>query len=110
MRIEVGYGLEGALPDATANRIIQQDIAPAFKRGDYYDGINTGVDRIMRVIEGEPLPEPEFSPPAAGIPDCSISCRSCSSSRSSAARSFGACSVAWVAHSPPAAWSVSSPG
>ncbi len=68
VRIEVGYGLEGALPDATANRIIQQDIAPAFKRGDYYDGINTGVDRIMRVIEGEPLPDPEFSPPAAGIP------------------------------------------
>ena len=68
VRIEVGYGLEGALPDATANRIIQQDIAPAFKRGDYYDGINTGVDRIMRVIEGEPLPAPEFSPPAAGIP------------------------------------------
>jgi uncharacterized protein len=68
VRLEVGYGLEGALPDATANRIIQQDIAPAFKRGDYYDGINTGVDRIMRVIEGEPLPEPEFNPPAAGIP------------------------------------------
>ena len=68
VRIEVGYGLEGALPDATSNRIIQQDIAPAFKRGDYYDGINTGVDRIMRVIEGEPLPEPEISPPAADIP------------------------------------------
>jgi uncharacterized protein len=68
VRIEVGYGLEGALPDATANRIIQQDITPAFKRGDYYNGISTGVDRIMRVIEGEPLPEPEFSPPAAGIP------------------------------------------
>ena len=43
-------------------------VSPAFKRGDYYGGINTGVDRIMRVIEGEPLPEPEFSPPAAGIP------------------------------------------
>ena len=68
LRIEVGYGLEGALPDATANRIIQQDIAPAFKRGDYYDGINTGVDRIMRVIDGEPLPEPEISSPAADIP------------------------------------------
>ncbi len=68
VRIEVGYGLEGALPDATANRIIQQDITPAFKRGDYYDGISTGVDRIMRVIEGEPLPEPEFSSPASGIP------------------------------------------
>ena len=68
VRLEVGYGLEGALPDATANRIIQQDILPSFKRGDYYGGINTGVDRVMRVIEGEPLPEPEFSPPAAGIP------------------------------------------
>jgi uncharacterized protein len=67
VRIEVGYGIEGALPDATANRIIQQDILPSFKRGDYYDGINTGVDRIMRVIEGEPLPEPELSPPGAGL-------------------------------------------
>ena len=67
VRIEVGYGLEGAMPDATANRIITQDIVPSFKRGDYYDGINTGVDRIMRVIEGEPLPEPELSPPAAGV-------------------------------------------
>ena len=68
VRIEVGHGLEGALPDATANRIIQLDITPPFKRGDYYDGINTGVDRIMRVIEGEPLPEPEINPPAADIP------------------------------------------
>ena len=68
VRIEVGYGLEGALPDATANRIITQDIGPSFKRGDYYGGVNTGVDRIMRVIEGEPLPEPEISPPAARVP------------------------------------------
>jgi uncharacterized protein len=68
LRIEVGYGLEGALPDATANRIIQQDITPAFKRGDFYGGITVGVDRIMRVIEGEPLPEPEISPPAAEVP------------------------------------------
>lgn len=68
IRIEVGYGLEGALPDATANRIIQQDIAPSFRRGDYYGGITDGVDRIMRVIEGEPLPEPEINPPAADIP------------------------------------------
>lgn len=68
VRIEVGYGLEGALPDATANRIIQQDILPSFRRGDYYGGINTGVDRVMRVIEGEALPEPELNPPAAGVP------------------------------------------
>jgi len=68
VRIEVGYGLEGALPDATANRIIQQDITPSFRRGDYYGGITDGVDRIMRVIEGEALPAPEISPPAAAIP------------------------------------------
>jgi uncharacterized protein len=68
MRIEVGYGLEGALPDATANRIIQQDITPAFRRGDIYGGITVGVDRIMRVIEGEPLPAPEIRPPAAEVP------------------------------------------
>jgi uncharacterized protein len=68
VRIEVGYGLEGALPDATANRIIEQDITPQFKRGDYYGGISTGVDRIMRVIEGEPLPAPELSPPADNVP------------------------------------------
>jgi uncharacterized protein len=68
VRIEVGYGLEGALPDAIANRIIQQDIVPPFKRGDVYGGISTGVDRIMRTIEGEPLPAPELSPPAANVP------------------------------------------
>jgi uncharacterized protein len=68
VRIEVGYGLEGALPDATANRIIQDDIVPPFRRGDYYGGISTGVDRVLRVIEGEPLPEPELSPPSKGVP------------------------------------------
>ena len=48
--------LEGALPDATANRIIEEDIVPQFRRGDYAGGIATGVDRMLRVIEGEPLP------------------------------------------------------
>lgn len=68
VRIEVGYGLEGALPDATANRIIQEDIVPQFRRGDYYGGIGTGVDRILRVIQGESLPEPELNPPSAAVP------------------------------------------
>ncbi|MGI9245610.1 MAG: TPM domain-containing protein, partial [Steroidobacteraceae bacterium] len=68
VRIEVGYGLEGALPDATANRIVQLDVLPSFKRGDFYGGITDGLDRIMRVIEGEALPEPEISPPAADVP------------------------------------------
>jgi uncharacterized protein len=71
VRIEVGYGLEGALPDATANRIIDEVIVPAFRGGDYYGGISTGVDRMLRVIEGEPLPEPERRSPAAGVPGLS---------------------------------------
>jgi uncharacterized protein len=68
VRIEVGHGLEGALPDATANRIIDETILPAFRRGDVYGGISTGVDRMLRVIEGEALPEPELNPPSAGVP------------------------------------------
>ena len=58
LRIEVGYGLEGALTDAIANRIIQQDIVPRFRAGDYYGGIAAGVDRIIRVVDGEALPAP----------------------------------------------------
>ncbi|MGJ8515393.1 TPM domain-containing protein [Carnimonas bestiolae] len=56
LRIEVGYGLEGALPDATANRIIDEYISPAFRSGNFAEGISQGVDRITRVIDGEPLP------------------------------------------------------
>lgn len=58
LRIEVGYGLEGALNDATSKRIIDDIIVPYFKQGDFYGGINRGVDAMMRVIDGEPLPEP----------------------------------------------------
>jgi uncharacterized protein len=58
LRIEVGYGLEGVLPDATAKRIIEDDITPQFRSGDFYAGINAGVDRIMKVVDGEPLPPP----------------------------------------------------
>jgi uncharacterized protein len=58
LRIEVGYGLEGVLNDATASRIIREAIVPRFREGDFYGGINAGLDRMMRVIDGEPLPEP----------------------------------------------------
>lgn len=58
LRIEVGYGLEGALNDATANRIIDEIIVPRFKRGDFYAGIEAGLAAMMRVVEGEPLPPP----------------------------------------------------
>lgn len=56
MRIEVGYGLEGVLTDATANRILDEIVAPRFQAGDFYGGIEQGADRIMRLIDGEPLP------------------------------------------------------
>ena len=62
LRIEVGYGLEGALNDATSKRIISEIITPRFKQGDFYGGITAGVDQIIRVIDGEPLPEPKAKP------------------------------------------------
>ena len=68
VRIEVGYGLEGAVPDAIANRIIDGEIVPSFRRGDFYGGLALGTDRLIRVIEGEPLPEPERRAPAAEVP------------------------------------------
>jgi uncharacterized protein len=58
LRIEVGYGLEGALPDAVAKRIIAEDIVPHFKQNDFYGGINAGVSRMISVVEGEALPAP----------------------------------------------------
>lgn len=58
LRIEVGRGLEGALPDATASRIINEIIVPLFKKGDFAGGIEAGVQRIIKVIQGEPLPVP----------------------------------------------------
>jgi uncharacterized protein len=58
LKIEVGYGLEGILPDAIAKRVIEDDIVPRFKEGDFYGGIRAGADRIMRVVEGEKLPPP----------------------------------------------------
>jgi uncharacterized protein len=66
LRIEVGYGLEGALNDATSKRIISEIITPRFKQGDFYGGITAGVDQIIRVVDGEPLPEPKAMP-AGGI-------------------------------------------
>jgi uncharacterized protein len=59
LRIEVGYGLEGALTDATTKRIIDEDITPKFKAGDFAGGVSAGVDRMIRVIDGEKLPAPE---------------------------------------------------
>ena len=59
MRIEVGRGLEGALTDVTSSRIINDTIAPLFKQGDFNGGVNAGLDQMIRVIDGEPLPAPD---------------------------------------------------
>ena len=59
MRIEVGYGLEGAVPDAVAKRLIEEEFIPRFREGDFYGGLRAGLDRLMRVIDGEPLPPPK---------------------------------------------------
>jgi uncharacterized protein len=68
LRIEVGYGLEGSLTDVTASRIISEIITPKFRSGDFDGGISDGVERIIAVIDGEPLPAPQatqsFSAPA----------------------------------------------
>jgi uncharacterized protein len=59
LRIETGYGLEGALTDVAARRIIDEIITPKFRTGDFAGGISAGVDRIISAIDGEPLPAPE---------------------------------------------------
>lgn len=53
VRIEVGYGLEGALPDATSNQIIRNIVIPRFREGAYYEGIDAGVDGIIAATKGE---------------------------------------------------------
>jgi uncharacterized protein len=58
VRLEVGYGLEGIVPDAVAKRIIADTITPYFKDGDYAGGIDAGVVQLMKLIEGEVLPPP----------------------------------------------------
>jgi uncharacterized protein len=59
LRIEVGYGLEGALTDVTARRIIDEVIVPRLKTGDFAGGIAAGLTRIIGVVDGEPLPVPQ---------------------------------------------------
>lgn len=61
MRIEVGYGLEGALPDATCNQIITKTLRPAFQSSDYYGGVNQAVDQIIAATKGEYQAEPAAS-------------------------------------------------
>ncbi|MFT4256392.1 MAG: TPM domain-containing protein [Pseudoxanthomonas sp.] len=61
VRIHTGYGLEGAIPDATASRVIQEYMAPKFRSGDYGGGLIDGTAVLVKLIDGEPLPEPVSS-------------------------------------------------
>lgn len=69
MHIEVGYGLEGVIPDAIANRVIEETILPFFKQGDFYGGVQAGVNRLMRLVDGEPLPPQARDPSWNGLND-----------------------------------------
>jgi uncharacterized protein len=57
VRIEVGYGLEGAIPDAIAKRVIEEIVLPRFRAGDLPGGIEAGVDSLIGLVDGERLPE-----------------------------------------------------
>jgi uncharacterized protein len=59
LRIEVGYGLEGAIPDSVAKRVIDERITPRFRDGDFYGGVRDGVDQLIKLAEGEKLPPPQ---------------------------------------------------
>lgn len=66
LRIEVGYGLEGAIPDARAKQVIENVIAPRFRQGDFAGGVEAGADALMKLIEGEELPAPTRGQAPAG--------------------------------------------
>lgn len=61
VRIEVGRGLEGVIPDAVANRIVEDVMIPFFKQGDFHGGLSEGIDNLFALIRGEPLPAPADS-------------------------------------------------
>ncbi|NLR65547.1 TPM domain-containing protein [Chitinophaga varians] len=63
IRIETGYGMEGAVPDAVANEIIAQIIKPAFREGQYYQGLDKAVDAIIKAAAGEYKGDPRQSKP-----------------------------------------------
>ncbi len=58
VRLEVGYGLEGAIPDAATARIIREYLAPKFRADDYFGGISDALGALTQLVNGEPLPAP----------------------------------------------------
>jgi uncharacterized protein len=68
VNIQVAATLEGAIPDITAGRIINEQIIPAFRAGDFAGGLNKAVDSIAKLVAGEKLPPPSARPPSTGAP------------------------------------------
>jgi uncharacterized protein len=62
MRLEVGYGLEGSLPDVLCDQILRNIVRPRFRQGDYYGGINAGIDAIISATKGEFKADPRKKP------------------------------------------------
>ncbi|MFN4161828.1 MAG: TPM domain-containing protein, partial [Stenotrophomonas sp.] len=69
VRIEPGYGLEGAIPDAIANRVIQEYLAPRFRDNDYAGGLADASAALVKLIDGEALPAPVSTHRATRNPD-----------------------------------------
>ncbi len=69
MRIEVGYGLEGVIPDAIAKRVIAEIMTPYFRQGDFYGGLDAALTQLVALVSGEPLPPPAKQEPASSIGD-----------------------------------------
>ncbi len=67
LRIEVGYGLEGAIPDALAKRIIAEVMVPRLQAGDFAGSVHAGVDALIKMVEGEPLSEPKSRSAILGV-------------------------------------------
>ena len=63
VRVEVGYGLEGAVPDAVARRIIAERMTPLFKQGDFFGGLRSAIEGLDQAIGGPASAEPAESPP-----------------------------------------------
>ncbi|MEO8513588.1 MAG: TPM domain-containing protein [Ignavibacteria bacterium] len=72
LRIEVGYGLEGALTDALSSQIIRKEITPQFKKGNFFDGINAGVDAIIKATKGEYAADKDSKDNDAGTGICCV--------------------------------------
>ena len=66
LRIEVAYGLEGAIPDIVARRVIRETIAPHFVEGDFFGGLKAGTDQLIKLVDGEKLPPPQRGTQPAG--------------------------------------------